>query len=100
MQLVPIISNVVSSNPFHGEVHSIQHYKIKFDSDLQLVTGFPWEVQFATQIKLTAMYIYIFILQSVHLLYKYTIRMYKKYEILKLFLSVCKFTNSENENIY
>jgi hypothetical protein len=30
MQLVPITTNVVSSNPTHGEVYLIQHYVIKF----------------------------------------------------------------------
>ncbi len=35
MQLVPITTNVVSSNPAHGEVYSIQHYVIKFVSELQ-----------------------------------------------------------------
>jgi len=29
MQSVPITTNVVSSNPTHGEVYSIQHYVIK-----------------------------------------------------------------------
>ena len=35
MQSVPITTNVVSSNPAHGEVYSIQHYVIKFVSELQ-----------------------------------------------------------------
>jgi hypothetical protein len=34
MQLVPIIAKAVSLNPVHGEVFSIQHYVIKFVSDL------------------------------------------------------------------
>ena len=34
VQSVPIISKIVSSNPIHGEVYSIQHYLIKFVSDL------------------------------------------------------------------
>jgi hypothetical protein len=34
MQSAPITTNV-SSNPVHGEVDSIQHYVIKFVSDLQ-----------------------------------------------------------------
>jgi hypothetical protein len=34
------ITKVVSSNPFHGKVYSIQHYMIKFVSDLQQVGGF------------------------------------------------------------
>jgi hypothetical protein len=37
---VPIITNVVSSNPVHGEVYSIQYYVIKFVSDLRQVGGF------------------------------------------------------------
>ena len=34
MQSVPITTKVVSSNPAHGEVHSIQPYVIKFVNDL------------------------------------------------------------------
>ena len=34
------ISKVVSSNLIHGEVYLIQHYVIKFVSDLQQVSGF------------------------------------------------------------
>ena len=34
MQYVPITTNVVSLNPTHGEVYSIEHYVIKFVSDL------------------------------------------------------------------
>jgi hypothetical protein len=33
-QSVPITPKAVSSNPIHGEVYSIQHYMIKFVSDL------------------------------------------------------------------
>ena len=33
---VPITTKVVSSNPVHREVYSIQHYVIKFVSDLLL----------------------------------------------------------------
>ena len=40
MQLVPITTNVTSSNPAHGEVCSIQQYVIKFVSDLREVSGF------------------------------------------------------------
>ena len=40
MQSVPITTNVLSSNPTHGEVYSIQHYVIKFVSDLRQVGGF------------------------------------------------------------
>jgi hypothetical protein len=35
-----ITTKVVSSNPVHGEVYSIQHYVIKFVSDLRQVGGF------------------------------------------------------------
>ena len=40
MQSVPITTNVVSSNPAHGKVYSIQHYVIKFVRDLRQVDGF------------------------------------------------------------
>ena len=40
VQLVPITTKVVSWNPVHGEVYSIQHYWIKFVSDLRQVGGF------------------------------------------------------------
>ena len=52
MQSVPITINVVSSNPAHGEVYSIQHYVIKFVSDLRQVNGF---LRFPPLVKLTAM---------------------------------------------
>jgi hypothetical protein len=44
---------VVSSNPVHGEVYSIQHYVIKFGSDLRQVSGFLQALQFPPPIKLT-----------------------------------------------
>ena len=40
MKSVPITIKVASSNPAHGEVHSIQHYVIKFVSDLRQDGGF------------------------------------------------------------
>jgi hypothetical protein len=40
VQSVPITTNIVSSNPVHGEVCSMQHYVIKFVSDLQQVDDF------------------------------------------------------------
>jgi len=42
----------VSLNPVHGQVYLIQHYVIKFVSDLRQVCGFLW---FPPSIKLTAM---------------------------------------------
>ena len=35
-----ITTNVVSSNPANGKVYTIQHYVIKFVSDLRQVGGF------------------------------------------------------------
>jgi hypothetical protein len=55
VQSVPITTKVVSSNPVHGEVYSIQHYVIKFVSDLRQLGGFLWVLQFPPPIKLTAM---------------------------------------------
>jgi hypothetical protein len=51
VQSVPITSKVASWNPADGEVYSIQHYVIKFVSDLRQVLQFP------LQIKLTATYL-------------------------------------------
>ena len=44
---------VVSSNPVHGEVYSIQHYVIKFVSDLRQFCGFLWLLRFPLPINLT-----------------------------------------------
>jgi len=43
----------VSSNPVHGEVYSIQHYVIKFVSDLRQVGGFLQVLRFPPPIELT-----------------------------------------------
>jgi len=40
MQSVPITTKVVNLNHVHGEVYSIQHYEIKFISDLRQVGVF------------------------------------------------------------
>jgi len=55
VQSVPITTKVVSSNPTHGEMHSIQYYVIKFVSDLWQVCGFFWVFWFPPPIKLTTM---------------------------------------------
>jgi hypothetical protein len=55
VQSVPITTKVVSSNPVHGEVYSIEHYVIKFVSDLRHVGGFLRVLRFPPPIKLTAM---------------------------------------------
>ena len=54
MQSVSITTKVVSLNPAHGELYSIQHYVIKFVSDLWQVSGFLWVLWFPPPIKLTA----------------------------------------------
>jgi hypothetical protein len=41
VQSVHKSTNVVSWNPAHGEMYSIQHYVIKFASDMQKVILFP-----------------------------------------------------------
>ena len=54
LQSVPIISKVLSLNPAHGKVYSIQHYVIKFVSNLRQVSDFLRVFQFPPPIKLTA----------------------------------------------
>jgi hypothetical protein len=54
MQSVPITNKVVSPNPAHDEVYAIQHYVIKFVSDLRQVGGFLRVLRFLPPIKLTA----------------------------------------------
>ena len=46
-----ITTKVESSNSVHGEVYSIQHFVIKFVSDLQQVGGFLWVLRFPPPIK-------------------------------------------------
>jgi hypothetical protein len=47
------VTNVVSSNPTHGEVYSIQHYVIKFVSNLRQIDGFIRVLRFPPLMKLT-----------------------------------------------
>ena len=46
MQSVPITTKVVCLNPPCGEVYSVQHYVIKFVSDLRQVGGLLRVLQF------------------------------------------------------
>jgi hypothetical protein len=46
-------TNVVSLNPGHGEVYSIQHYVIKCGRDLRQASGFPRLLRCPPPIKLT-----------------------------------------------
>ena len=55
VQSVPITAKVVSWNPVHGEVYSIQHCVIKFVSDLRQVSDFLRVLRCPPPIKLTAM---------------------------------------------
>ena len=50
------ITTDVSSNPSHGDVLSIQHYVLKFVSDLRQVGGFLRVRRFPPPIKLTSRY--------------------------------------------
>jgi hypothetical protein len=54
VQSLLIITKVVSLYPAHGEVYLMQHYVIKFVSDLRHVDGFLWILWFPPPIKLTA----------------------------------------------
>jgi len=49
-----LYSVYMSSNPIHGEVYSMQHYVIKFVSNLRQVGGFLRILRYPPQIKLTA----------------------------------------------
>ena len=53
VQSVHITTKVVSSNPVHGEVYSMQHYVIKFVSVLWQVTGFLLVLPFPPPVTLT-----------------------------------------------
>ena len=53
IQSVPITTNSMRSNPAHGEVYSIQHYVIKFVSNLSLVGGFLRWVSSSTPVSST-----------------------------------------------
>ena len=53
VQSVPITINVVSSNTPSWRGVLIQHYVIKFVSDLRQVSGFLWVLRFPPPIKLT-----------------------------------------------
>ena len=50
---VPITTKVLSLNPVHDKVYSIQLYAINFDSNLRQVGGFLWVLWFPPPIKLT-----------------------------------------------
>ena len=49
VQPLGITTKVVSSNPAHGKVYLIQHYVIKFVSDLRQVCDFFWYSGFIHQ---------------------------------------------------
>ena len=45
---MPITTKVVSLNPVHGGVYLIEHYVIKFVSDLRQVSGFIQGLRFTS----------------------------------------------------
>ena len=49
-QIVPITTEVVSSNPVHGEVYSIQHYVIRFAMSCDRSVVFSGYPAFSTNI--------------------------------------------------
>jgi len=53
VQSVPITTKVVSSKSAHCVVSSIQHYVIKFVTDLRQIGGFLLKLWFPPPIKLT-----------------------------------------------
>ena len=53
VQLVPITTKGVSSDPTHGAVYSIQQYVIKFVGDLRQARGFLQVLWFPPPTKLT-----------------------------------------------
>jgi len=61
---MPITTKVLSSNPAHGKMYSIQHYVIKFVGDLRKVGGFLWVLRFPPPIKLTSLIEQKYIVES------------------------------------
>jgi hypothetical protein len=53
VQSVSITIKVVRMNSTHGKTYSIQHYVIKFISELWQVSGFLWVFRFSPPINLT-----------------------------------------------
>ena len=53
---VPITTNILSSNPVHDEVLSIQHYMIKFVNGLRQVAGFLRVLNKTDRQSITEMY--------------------------------------------
>jgi hypothetical protein len=54
VQSVPITTKVMSSNPIQGNVYSMQHYVIKYVSDLWQIGGFHQVLRIPPPMKLTA----------------------------------------------
>ena len=53
MQSLPITTDVVRTNPAHGEMYPVQHYAIKLVYDLRQFGGFLCVLRFPPPIKLT-----------------------------------------------
>ena len=65
MQLVPITTRVASLHPAHDDVYAIQHYVIKFVSDLRQVNGFERVVWFSPTYKTDSNYLIEILLKVV-----------------------------------
>ena len=89
---VPITTNVVSSNHTHGEWSSIQHYVIKFVSNLRQVGGFLRVLWFPPPSKtdrhgITELLLKVALSTTSQPLHTY-IYTYKKYSSLCNFLTI------------
>ena len=73
---VLITTKVVSSNPTHREVISIQHYVIKFVCDLWQVIGFILVLQFSPPIKLSATILLKVVLNTIIPVFFWLIKVY------------------------
>jgi hypothetical protein len=76
MQSVPILTKVVSSNTAHGEVYSLQHYVIKFVSDLWQVVVYMHKQNFSIDM--------IYIIKCLDMWYMYIVSLvtiYKRHNI-------------------
>jgi hypothetical protein len=84
MESVPITTKFMSLNTAHGEVYLIQHYVIKFVSDLMQVCGFLRVQQFlppinSLPVSRVRIFFFFFVAQSaIFLSPEFSIRLYDK----------------------
>ena len=92
MQSVPITTKVVSSNPTHGEVYSIQYYVIKSVSDFRQVSDFLFVLQFSPPTKTDSHAITEILLN--------TILMTRKKELLDLCFKILHYIVIITQNLW